>query len=531
MKLQNLAIIFIVIILPISILLSAYTSNQIKTINLQTTYDSKLVDSTYDAVKAFQLNTLSNTSSDVASSKIRDIKASANTFFNSVAENFGLSEYNADVIQNYVPALVYTLYDGYYIYSPYTNNINGINVDENSAYQNDDTVIGLKPYVYYSCRYKSGNIDVVITYTLDNYITVQGTIGAEYVNKSGYLLDNVTNIQDDNVKYRGIAISKENSESVSENVVSDANSIKRLPYVQINGVKYYKESAEKIFSIVNGEKTYLSENSTKQYNDKYFNSNYSAVNYYKKAYEFTNWVKNNLGTLIYKDAVDENGNAIKDSDGNPVNGLSGNTYIFNDNKHSIEEEDSNFNEHRVAVIRYSIQKNLSIAISNFNDYSSSNNEFQMPELSETDWYRIINNVSVISFMQGISIGGKMYNGYAVVTNNKTQEVVSEDSIYIVNGDQYSRVNEKGLNEKDNLIGFFNVDFEKKTYNINNQKYYCYPHNEFASYSSVVSQTAVNDYINIYDYLSDKKELAKAYYTALGRERYGMYRVNYDNYIK
>ncbi len=532
MKLQNLAIIFIVIMLPISIVLSAYTRNQIKTLNLQTSYDSKLVNSTYDAVKAFQINTLSNTSSDVASSKMRDIKASANVFFDSVANSFGLSGYNADTIKNYVPALVYTLYDGYYIYSPYTNNLGeDITLYNNSTYQNGQTVQGLKPYVYYSCRYIKGNIDVVITYTLDNYITVQGKVGENYVNKSGYLLDNI-DITNDIVKYRNVEIEKEN---IQERVIIDDDESKKTaiyPYVQLNGVKYYLENDEKIFSVVNGEKMYLSNNLAEKYRNDYFNDdNDSAINYYKKAKEFTDWVRDNLGDLKYSDAKNENGESITDSDGKSVNGLYGNTLIFKkqDGK-SIEDEDSNFNEHRIAVIRYAIQKNLSIAIANFNDYSNSNNEFQMPNLSETDWYRIIHHPSLISFLQGLAIGGKMYNGYAVITNDKTQEVVSEDSIFIVNGDQYSRVNEKGLNDKEDLIGYFNVDFEKKLYRINDENYYCYPHDELGSYSSIVNQTSVESYTSIYDYLSDKPDLAKAYYTALGRERYGMYRVNYDNYI-
>ena len=192
MKIQTLAVIFVIIMLPISLVLSVYTQNQMTTLNLQSKYDSRLIDSTYEAIKTFQINTLANSSSDVASSKIRDIEASVNSFFSSVANNFGLSEYNADTIKEYMPAIVYTLYDGYYIYSPYTNNINNINVKEDSSYQNKQTLQGLKPYVYYSCRYKVGsNSDFVITYSLDSYITIQGTINGVGVNKSGYLLDNI----------------------------------------------------------------------------------------------------------------------------------------------------------------------------------------------------------------------------------------------------------------------------------------------------------------------------------------------------
>ena len=46
MRIQNLAIIFLIIILPISIVLSAYTQFQIKTLNLQTDYDTRLTSAT-----------------------------------------------------------------------------------------------------------------------------------------------------------------------------------------------------------------------------------------------------------------------------------------------------------------------------------------------------------------------------------------------------------------------------------------------------------------------------------------------------
>ena len=533
MKIQTLAVIFVIIMLPISLVLSVYTQNQMTTLNLQSKYDSRLIDSTYEAIKTFQINTLANSSSDVASSKIRDIEASVNSFFSSVANNFGLSEYNADTIKEYMPAIVYTLYDGYYIYSPYTNNINNINVKEDSSYQNKQTLQGLKPYVYYSCRYKVGsNSDFVITYSLDSYITIQGTINGVGVNKSGYLLDNII-INGNTIKYRNIEISS--SENLQEYIANEESGTPELlQYIQKNGVKYYKNNNNRVFSIVNGKRIYLTETTARTYINE-INNNQSAINYYKKAKEFTDWVKNNniLKNLTFGNAVEENGNTITDKDGT-VNGLSGNTKIFeSDNNISIEDTNSNFNEHRTAVIRYSIQKNLAMAIANFNKYSSSTNEFQMPNLSEEDWYSLINNVSCISFLQGLPIGGKIYNGYAVANNNKTQEFVSKESIYILSDDSYyHRVNENNLNEKSNLQGFFNVDFERKVYSVGYTKAYVYPHNQVGSYDSIVTQTQIEPkfYENENIYLSDKTNLAKAYYTALGRERYSMYRVNYDNYI-
>lgn len=531
MKIQTLAVIFVVIMVPIALVLSVYTQNQITTLNLQSKYDSSLIDSTHEAIKTFQLNTLANSSSDISASKIRDIEASVNSFFNSIANNFGLNEYKADTIKEYVPAIVYTLYDGYYIYSPYKNYTEGINVNQDSSSpKKNEFIQGLKPYVYYSCRYKMGNdSDFVITYTLDSYITIQGKIHGNSVNKSGYLLDNIGNNT-----YRGVTIST--SEKLSENVINPENGkTENLNYIQENGVKYYL-TGNKVFSIVNGKRVYI--NDVASYKNK-IEKNNSAINYYKKAKEFTNWVRGDsvLSKLTFGNAVDENGDAIKDKGGNSVNGLSGNTKVF-DNNTSIEDSNSNFNEHRTAVIRYSIQKNLATAISNFNNYSSSSNEFQMPNLSEEDWYSLINNVSCISFLQGLSIGGKIYNGYAVVNNNKTQEFVAEEAIYMIdNNKYYHRPSEIGLNNQSGLIGYFNVDFEKKMFTLNNQQSaYAYPHNELGSYSSIITQTNVDSefYNNIHKNTWNEKNknsnLLKAYYTALGRERYSMYRVNYDNYI-
>lgn len=213
MKIQTLAVIFVIIILPISMILTAYIQNQVQTISLQLSYDTKLNNATYDALKAFQLNTINSDTSDLANSKLRDIEASVNTFFNSISNNFNITGYNEDTLKEYVPALVYTMYDGYYIYSPFTNKLdqnktneitgdNGeinkksdaeiLNDREDATYKDGEKISGLKPYVYYSCRYKKGtDNDFVITYSLDNYITIKGLINGKQVNDAGYLLDNV----------------------------------------------------------------------------------------------------------------------------------------------------------------------------------------------------------------------------------------------------------------------------------------------------------------------------------------------------
>ena len=117
MKYQNFAIIFVIIVLPLSMVLSYYIQNQTDTLVLQTTYQTKLKDSTYDAISAYQINSL-NTQRTTGESIKSYVLASVNTFFTTLATNFGMSSASKSRLQNYVPAILFTTYDGYYIYSP-----------------------------------------------------------------------------------------------------------------------------------------------------------------------------------------------------------------------------------------------------------------------------------------------------------------------------------------------------------------------------------------------------------------------------
>ena len=152
----------------------------------------------------------------------------------------------------------------------------------------------------------------------------------------------------------------------------------------------------------------------------------------------------------------------------------------------------------------------------------------MPKLKETDWDVIMNNISIISFLQGLSIGGKVYNGYSVISNTKNSDIVSEDSIYIKTNDSTIRkITEKDLNTS-GAVGVYNINLERKSGEDSSgaTKYY-FPIEGTLSYDSIVEQNNINDKYNgnIYNYLAlaENKNLAKVYYTALARERYGMYR--------
>ena len=541
MRIQDLAIIFIIIILPISIVLSVYTQNQIQTVSIQTEYDTRLTAATSDAIKAFQINTINSSTSDLSNSKIRDIEASVETFKDSIKSVFGLNGYTEDEMDSYIPALVYTMYDGFYIYSNYNNqNYTGLNQDGENVY-------GLKPYISYSARYTTASIDVIITYTLDNYITIQGMINDRYYNESGYLIDGIE-YDGTTVKYNGITIE---SELLYENLpaINGLNASKNYPYIRFNGTKYYyDEDNSRVFYFLNGKMVEHVQGTAEVPNET-FNSYHELImnndfarRYYIEAYEFTNKIKTGelsaLKDLRYEDAMDY---TINDDGDTVYTNLypDDNTVIFDFNSGSddvsnnIECQSSNFNQHRLQIIKNKIRTNLAIAVANYN--SNQSVQFQMPELSEEEWSHIMKNISLISFVQGLDIGGKIYNGYTIVNNSESKEVVREDNIYIIGNDGfYHRIGHRYLLDENNIgnsnveeksAGRLNLDFNRQNaLDENENRVYYYTLNYYASYTSVISQNDSEVYDDIYAYVAEQNNgLKKAFYTALGRERYGMYK--------
>lgn len=568
MKLQHLTVIFIIIIIPITIVMSEYIRNKITIEETRMSYDNKLLNSTFDTVKAYQLNTVNNVFGDVETERVKNLEAAANTFYSSLSSNFNYTGYRSEVMKEYVPAIVFTLYDGYYIYSPYTNTLTSEELDDgiprlksepdyneytdgNSQkysnvakdYANGKILSDLKPYIYYSCRYEKGsNYDFNITYTLDNYITVQGIVGGKYVNKSGYLLSGIIK-RGEEYEYNGEIFSKDTKECLSE-CLSDGNVYN---YVKINGVKYYENNTtnikEKIFSInKDGSRNYSEcssgdDKKNKEIYDKFHNAitkNISAFKYYESAYEFTNWVESKLNNIETGNAIIYNNAGEKIENVESVFGS--NEQIFQGN---YENPSSSFNKHRQAVIRNVIETNLSTAISSFSaNVNNDNIEFLMPKLSETDWEIVENNVCCISFLQGLSLGSKRYNGYSVVANTLTKEYVNENDIYILKNDgTYCRANDKTLNDS-NIIsgqpaGIYKMDFElRKGLKEDGTYVYYNPKKSYSgSYTSIMGSSGITsvEKIGMNKYMEGKSEiLKKAYYTALGRERWCAFNVHNIN---
>ena len=285
-------------------------------------------------------------------------------------------------------------------------------------------------------------------------------------------------------------------------------------------------------------------------------NNDNAINFYKEAYEFKERVLNdyNLGDLSTEDAVDVEGNRYTDE--NTPFTIKRDIFkeLYGASTYYIEDENSDFNAHRLEIIKDSIESNLIVAISNYNKVSTSDVNFAMPKLEEYEWEQLTENISVITFLQGLNIGGKVYNGHAIVQNDINEDFVSEESIYLLDtqaGEYYKFTDPEVLNKDlNNTIGIYNVDFERRTGlatwrnpdgidEVYEQTIYYYPRGDQASYNSIINPNFENSGQSISELMkeyasrgetSKEGQLAKLYYTALARERYGQYRVTRDDVV-
>lgn len=576
MKLQNMAIILIIIVLPITLIISAYTRIQIDTISVQTMYTTKLKDATFDAISAFELNTNKNDYSTVSDSMRRDVSAAVETFMKSVAMNWGMSGANEEYIKPYIPAIVFTLYDGYYIYAPsFTYDLNEHGDDVEDGYTstgktttktvtdsngNDKELVVsghidtwttetaiektknggskgkyehvLKPYIYYTVRYvpEGEDTDIIVNYSLDNYIVIYGKLKGEYVTKAGYLVnpDKDPNINPNEELIKRLPVTtitytdldKEGNPITNKSTIND----QAIYGVQVKDVNVTSEKllvdrlnnafdSEFINSVISTNSLYLSTGRihidksiieakaglNKKYyavnkyldgityptyyaegdykvgwyidpnSQNYYVDSQSANKYYvgdddqyEGALKFTKWVNENMSNIKASDA--------RKSDGTPYTEFSGHQIFKIDSSNDPQDEGSIFNNHRREVIKQSIEDNLSQAMESYNQNSEAlgtTYNFKMPRLSEKEWDQVISNVCMISFMQGVQAGTKVYNNYTIVTSTKNKEFISNDSIYYINtegGDgKYHKLGCSHLVDNDKIVGYRNSEFDRMSF--------------------------------------------------------------------
>ena len=139
----------------------------------------------------------------------------------------------------------------------------------------------LKSYVAYSAEYSGTSngrdVQVTINYTLDNYLSITGTIGDVYYSKSGYLISN--NL----INYISVGGSNISWNSYSEDEITNL----------INS------DTEVIVSLTDG--TIISNRDSSSMNGLVNEDARDAIEYYAKAYMFSGWVYNNLSGITESD--------------------------------------------------------------------------------------------------------------------------------------------------------------------------------------------------------------------------------------
>lgn len=618
MKLQNMTVIFIIIMIPIILVVSYYIGLQINTITMQKNYTVKLQTAAKDSIQALEINTVewNSASSNLADSKRRDVLAAINTFTTSLANGMGIGGAGKGRIQTYIPAIVYTMYDGYYIYSASlmkdqdtdkdgltqfekdtsgkdTGNIK-YNTEGTSSYQ-----YILKPYSPYSARYVNvnENVDVTVNYTLDNYIRVYGTVDGEYQTKEGYLVvcgsnsnegvNNVKNGRISEIKYRGAEIKPE---TLKENVYIVGEEVKEYPYIydqydnklywdgsnyfsvdKYNNKVYLQKAlpeedagfsitnrfrkisipvenrqgeltVQKVFQILNPEGGYYFYFQDESGNLQLYTRNnligevevkneqdFSAINYCVESYVFTQWVTKNLGNITVGDMQN-----LTEGQYNNVDGRAKIFEINKDNNNPDPENDTAYAEsvlaqHKKDIIINTIEKNLSQATAQAQEMNP-NYEYRLPQLSYDEWEQALSNISIIAFMQGMPIGLKYYNNYAIATSTLNKEFVDPDELYFAGkDDQYYHQRQCEQATGSDYVGYRSIDYVAKSYEKSDNgttstKYY-YPHanstnSELECYYCLVNRSTYKTGNKEKEWNnSPYNSWTDSYYNALARERY------------
>lgn len=450
------------------------------------------MSATYDGIKAFEMNASYNSLSNVSDTLREDIEAAISTFMQSLSMTMGIGGYNKNQMIDYIPAILFTLYDGYYIYSPAKT--------ETGNYE-----YMLKPYNYYTVRYKQNDLnDIVVNYTLDNYIVVYGWINGKYTVKQGYLVSDFKSVKD--------------SETLHERVpyATINNEIHRPELKEVTSNKYIPDVDKYEGNEIRGEYLYPR-------NDVFYIEPTSAKKYYIEAESFSTWVKNNLGWVTPSMAMRSNEylrNNHEEFENNTTK-----IFAVNTTDNNPEDSTSIFAEHKTNVIKYSIQDNLNQAITAYSQGSAKSYEYKLPMLDVNEWDMVSSNICMLTFMQGVPMGTKYYNNYALVQSTTNSLYTSKDSLYFINannkgeGEYYHRIDCPYL-EENNIVGYSNFDFLLKKMDLKAEaKDSYYMHQEQACYYCIVdSNYKPVDWENDARYANRRE----SYYTALAREKYRRY---------
>ncbi len=117
--------------------------------------------------------------------------------------------------------------------------------------------------------------------------------------------------------------------------------------------------------------------------------------------------------------------------------------IFDQNE-DPEDTESNFNTHKLEVIKNSIKYNLNLSISAYCKMKNNTSayDFGLPVLLDEEWDKILNNISIVSFMQGLDCGLNIYNNYEMVSSTNNELTVTPSEIYYAKKEEFNKESRK-----------------------------------------------------------------------------------------
>lgn len=393
MKIQHWAIIFIILVLPFSIICRNTITKKNWLLRDETRINNVVDNATYDAVS--QIIEVAEELEYGKNIPLTEgvLDAAIDRFFNTLSVNFNMpiGRGNAEeYFSPYIPAIVIVGYDGLYVYS-YERTSNGLE-------------FSLKPKIPYACTYQLANgKNVTINFTLDNYVKI-------------YFPDDVflKNAPDANgvVDTAGTHIL---SGYIRDFLDVDGNNIDDL--------NDFMDATGFITELPAGQPQYTGNDDP--YSINVYPDAHSQAEYIKNtvpmftdnlAYVLKEWAKRgsgvspntaNLLTFLYEDYYDS-----ADGQWHTAN----QDFVFNDDG-DIVTYASAFHELRRNTIVDLITNVLTEEFNEHNDFMDTlgiTYHFAVPAIGRDQWNNTIDDISVLAFFQGLPIGSNSYyNNYSL----------------------------------------------------------------------------------------------------------------------
>ena len=256
---------------------------------------------------------------------------------------------------------------------------------------------------------------------------------------------------------------------------------------------------------------------------------YSAISYYVESFALTNWVRINLG-----EAKDLKCTVVAVNETNPLNTVSNQQSIFKiDENNDPETEGTAIVAHRKKIMRDNIIANLNLAISNYNN-NNSDYHYQIPVLTEADWEKLFRNISLLTFFQGVPIGLKEYNNYAIETSTINKEYVDPYEIYFSSqahsytveqkkrdgvgvdipalhniDENFHRINCKNVVNEATYTGYRAWEYKQVESKLEEENYYKHD----------VSHEVYEDIGPVFDFFTDENAELACYYCIINKSNY------------